>query len=60
MSKRKQSICYMCKKKLDYKPTRIVKQEYGVKGYNQYAPVDKYDLCDRCFGILDKWLKKHR
>jgi uncharacterized CHY-type Zn-finger protein len=52
--------CCICHKKLKKKPIRLIKQEYGVGNYNQYAQVDKYDICQRCYTIFNAWLEKHR
>lgn len=53
-------FCCICHKKLKQKPIRLVKQEYGSGRYNQYAQVDKYDICQRCYISFDRWLKKYK
>lgn len=50
--------CYRCKKILDYKPTRITKQIYGAGKYNQYCPVEHYDLCSKCYSIFEEWMER--
>ena len=57
--KKNKPICCICHKELDYKPIRLVKQEYGVGRYNQYANVCNYDICDICIRAFIKWIKKH-
>lgn len=52
--------CCICHKVLREKPIRLVKQEYGSGRYNQYAFVDKYDICKRCYQSFDKWINKHK
>ena len=52
--------CCICHKRLKEKPIRLVKQEYGMGNYKQYAQVDKYDICQRCYSVFDKWLEKHK
>lgn len=41
------------------KPHRLVQQEYGAGNYKQYAPVNKFDLCDKHFQIFMRWIKKN-
>lgn len=51
--------CCKCGKILEeYKPIRLVKQQYNLKPYKQYVPVEHYDFCKRCFAVIDKWIKK--
>lgn len=56
----KQSICCICHKKLDYKSTRLTKQEYGNGKYKQYYPVENYDICDKCYETFDRWIEKYK
>ena len=56
----KQYYCCICKKELEEKPIRLVKQVYGVGRYNQFAPVDKWDFCKTCYERFNNWIKKHR
>lgn len=58
MAKVKDYYCYVCEKKLDYKPTRMVRQEYGISSYKQYYQVEHFDLCERCFKIIRKAVRK--
>ena len=51
--------CSICHKTLDYKPIRLVKQEYGIGKYNQYTGVTNYDFCKRCYQVFDKWIRKY-
>lgn len=52
--------CCICHKILDYKPIRLVKQEYGYSRYNQFCYVDKYDFCNRCYKTFNNWIEKHK
>lgn len=52
--------CCICHKTLREKPIRLVKQEYGVGNYNQYAQVDKYDVCKKCYTVFNNWIEKHK
>lgn len=53
--------CCICHEILeDEKPIRLVKMKYGVKGYNQYGYVNKYDFCKKCYYRFHKWLKNNR
>lgn len=56
----KDYYCCICHNKLEEKPIRLVKQEYGAGNYNQYANVDKYDICSRCYEVFNKWIEKHK
>ena len=52
--------CCICHETLKEKPIRLVKQEYGFGNYNQYAQVDKYDICKKCYQIFNRWINKHK
>lgn len=56
---RKEYFCCICYEKLNYKPTRLVKQEYGAGRYNQYYNLHNYDFCKKCYKKFDNWVKKH-
>ena len=49
--------CDMCGKVLEYRPKRV-----GVNSYNTkkqlYVLDFNLDLCDNCYTIFNKWLKK--
>lgn len=49
--------CNKCNKKLDYKPIRLTKQEYGIHHYNQYYPVKHYDFCKECYKKIERELE---
>lgn len=58
MPKPKIYSCCICHKILeDYKPHRLVHQEYE-KWY--YKNTFNYDFCDDCFKIFKRWIYKHR
>lgn len=53
--------CCICHKVLTKeKPIRLVKQIYGAGRYNEYYPVEHYDICKKCYGAFDRWLEKHK
>lgn len=52
--------CCICHKRLREKPIRLLKQEYDVGNYKQYGQVDKYDICQRCYTVFDRWIEKHK
>ena len=57
----KEYYCCICKKKLDYKPIRLVKQIHDNKeDYGKYSNVFNYDFCDGCYKTFDKWIIKHK
>jgi hypothetical protein len=61
MAKEKIYKCCICHSIIVIgKPHRLVQQEYGAGNYKQYAPVDKFDLCDKHFQIFMKWIKKNQ
>ena len=55
----KEYKCCICHVKLDYKPHRLVHQEFGIGNYRQYYNEKHYDFCDRCFKQFIKWTQKH-
>ena len=59
MAKEKIYKCCICHKILDYKPHRLVHQEYQNTGYKQYKNKYNYDFCNRCFKIYLAWINKH-
>lgn len=57
---RKIYYCRICKKRLDYRPIRLVKQLHDNKEtYGMYHMVENYDFCYKCYEKFDNWLKKH-
>jgi hypothetical protein len=49
--------CDMCRKTLDYRPTRVSVNTYNTK--KQVYSVDfNIDLCYNCYNIFNKWVKK--
>ena len=52
--------CCICHKVLKEKPIRLVKQKYGAGRYNQYHPIDRYDICKNCYVVFDRWINKHK
>lgn len=56
---RKIYTCCICHEILNYKPIRLVKQEYGAGTYNQYANICNYDFCKKCYNKFNSWINKH-
>lgn len=53
--------CCICHKTLEnYKPHRLVHQEYEYKGYGLYRNKHNFDFCDNCFKPFRAWIKKHK
>lgn len=52
--------CCICHTILDYKPHRLVHQEYGERPYRQYKNKKHYDFCDKCFRAFAHWIIKHK
>ena len=52
--------CCICHNVLRKKPIRLVKQIYGTGRYKQYATVEHYDICSKCYTVFDKWIEKHK
>ena len=52
--------CCVCHKQLKEKPVRLIKQEYGTGNYKQYAQVDRYDICQKCYISFDRWICKRK
>lgn len=52
--------CCICHEKLDYKPHRLVYQEYREKPYKQYYNKKNYDFCDKCFKVYKSWIIRHK
>jgi hypothetical protein len=52
----KDSVCIRCEKKLDYKPTRLLKQVYALRPYKQYKNVEIIDLCKECYDEFEQFL----
>lgn len=53
-------VCFICCKKLKYKPTRIQLMKYGIKGYNQYSPWKRFDLCKECYNRFIDYIKEEK
>lgn len=53
----KDSVCFRCKKKLDYKPNRLNLQKYQLKPYKQYTGVANIDLCNNCYDEFEIFVK---
>lgn len=57
--------CCICHKVLDYKPHRLVHQEFGNRYNNgklthhHYIIKHNYDFCDKCFTAYLSWVKKY-
>lgn len=56
----KRYFCCICHERLEDKPIRLVKQEYGIGKYLQYSNVDKYDFCEKCYRTFNNWIIKHK
>ena len=52
--------CCICHKILKEKPIRLVKQEYGIRRYNQYTNVKTYDFCTKCYTPINKFIDKYK
>lgn len=54
--------CQICKKELDYKPVRLVKQLYGInlKYPSQYAQCTYYNFCYDCYEKFDNWVYRRK
>jgi hypothetical protein len=54
--------CQICKKKLDYKPVRLVKQLYGINPRypSQYAQYTYYNFCYECYEKFDNWVNRRK
>ena len=52
--------CCVCKKIIDYKPTRLVKQLYGIHPHykSQYNQSCVYNFCDECYKKFDNWVNR--
>ena len=60
MAKLKIYECCICHTILkDYKPIRLVKQKYEVRGYGQYRNKKNYDFCTECYKKFNGWIHKH-
>lgn len=49
--------CCICHKLVDGKPHRLVHQEWTNK--HRYQNKHNFDLCDTCWVIFERWIKKH-
>jgi len=47
--------CCICHEVLNYKPHRLVHQEFNKRYFNKY----NYDFCDKCSKVYHKWIIKH-
>ena len=54
--------CCICRRTIDYKPMRLVKQEYGVdKRYpSQYTFIRNYNFCVNCYQKFDNWVNRRK
>ena len=57
----KEYYCCICKKKIEQKPIRLVKQIHNNKEcYGKYSNVFNYDFCNGCYKTFDRWIVKHK
>lgn len=57
----KEYYCCICKKKLDYKPIRLVKQIHDNKeDYGRYFNECNYNFCNGCYKVFDNWINKYK
>lgn len=53
-----QYTCDKCGKKISsYRPMRLTLKEYQEARQGHYG-IGNYDLCNRCYQIFDRWIKK--
>lgn len=54
--------CQICKKTLDYKPVRLVKQLYGIhpRYSSQYYQDTYYNFCYDCYKKFDNWVNRRK
>ena len=54
--------CQICKKTLDYKPVRLVKQLYGIhpRYLSQYYQDTYYNFCYDCYKKFDNWVNRRK
>lgn len=52
--------CCICHKVLDYKPHRLVHQEWEEKGYGLYKNKNNFDFCDTCFKTFVVWINENK
>ena len=54
--------CCICKKIIKYKPTRLVKQMYGINPHykSQYSQCCVYNFCDECYKKFDNWVNRRK
>lgn len=53
--------CCICHNVLDeYRPIRLVKQNWEFKGYGLYRNKANYDFCIDCYKKFNNWIKKHK
>ena len=62
MPKIESYTCQICKKKLDYKPVRLVKQLYGIhpRYSSQYYQDTYYNFCYYCYKKFDNWVNRRK
>lgn len=53
------NVCCICHKKVDYKPIRLYKAEYGAGRFNAYYQIQHWNFCNNCYMKFNKWLIKH-
>lgn len=51
--------CCICHRVLDFRPHRLVHQEWESKGYGLYKNIYNFDFCDECFKIFTTWIDKN-
>lgn len=54
--------CCICKKKICYKPIRLVKQLHGLNPRypSQYYQDVSYNFCKDCYKKFDNWINKYK
>lgn len=54
--------CQICKKTLDYKPVRLVKQLHGIhpRYPSQYYQDTYYNFCYDCYKKFDNWINRRK
>lgn len=56
----KEYYCCICKKKLNYKPLRLVHQVHDNReDYGRYWNRHTYDFCKAHYAVFQKWIDKH-
>ena len=60
MPVKKVYYCCICHKILDYKPHRLVYQEWEEKGYGLYKNQNNFDFCNNCFKTFIVWIEENK